>query len=103
MANHFAKTASQDGTLRLFAGGKQIKSLVPLIDVARCFKFMEDRIDITNEIFNLTKETVTLSVAPATVAIPANPTPSKPPSTVAVLPSLIVCGVPVSPAKFQAV
>jgi len=60
MANHFAKTASQDGTLRLFAGGKQIKSLVPLIDVARCFKFMEDRIDITNEIFNLTKETVTV-------------------------------------------
>ena len=60
MANHFAKIASQDGTLRLFAGGKQIKSLVPLIDVARCFKFMEDRIDITNEIFNLTKETVTV-------------------------------------------
>ena len=35
MANFFAKTASQDGTLKLYAGGKQIKSLVPLIDVAR--------------------------------------------------------------------
>ena len=60
MANHFAKTASQDGTLRLFAGGKQIKSLVPLIDVARSFKFMEERADINNQLFNLTKETVTV-------------------------------------------
>tara|TARA_B100001057_G_scaffold288138_1_gene288171 strand:- start:1808 stop:4351 length:2544 start_codon:yes stop_codon:yes gene_type:complete len=60
MANHFAKTASQDGTLRLFAGGKQIKSLVPLIDVARSFKFMEERVDIKNQLFNLTKETVTV-------------------------------------------
>ena len=60
MANLFAKTASQDGTLRLFAGGKQIKSLVPLIDVARCFKFMEERTDIKNQLFNLTKDTVTV-------------------------------------------
>ncbi len=60
MANYFAKTASQDGTLRLFAGGKQLKSLVPLIDVARCFKFMEERTDINNQLFNLTKETVTV-------------------------------------------
>ena len=60
MANHFAKTASQDGTLRLFAGGKQIKSLVPLIDVARSFKFMEEKADIKNQLFNLTKETVTV-------------------------------------------
>ncbi len=60
MANYFAKTASQDGTLRLFAGGKQLKSLVPLIDVARSFKFMEERKDIKNQLFNLTKETVTV-------------------------------------------
>ena len=43
MANFFAKTASQNGTLKLFAGGRQIKSLVPLVDVARCFKFMEEK------------------------------------------------------------
>ncbi|MDC3069447.1 methyltransferase domain-containing protein, partial [Candidatus Pelagibacter sp.] len=60
MANYFAKTASQNGTLRLFAGGKQLKSLVPLIDVARSFKFMEEREDIKNQLFNLTKETVTV-------------------------------------------
>jgi len=60
MANFFSKMASQDGTLRLFAGGRQVKSLVPLIDVARCFKFMEEREDISSEIFNLTKDTVTV-------------------------------------------
>ena len=60
MANFFAKTASQNGTLRLFAGGKQIKSLVPLIDVARCFKFMEEKDNINKELFNLTKDTVTV-------------------------------------------
>ena len=52
--------ASQNGTLRLFAGGKQVKSLVPLIDVARCFKFMEEREDISSDIFNFTKDTVTV-------------------------------------------
>ena len=60
MVNLFSKMASQDGTLRLFAGGKQLKSLVPLIDVARCFKFMEERNDLSSEIFNLTKDTVTV-------------------------------------------
>ena len=34
MPNLFSKITSQDGTLKLFAGGRQIKSLVPLIDVA---------------------------------------------------------------------
>ena len=60
MANFFSKITSQNGVLKLFAGGRQIKSLVPLIDVARCFKFMEERKDIKKEIFNLTKDTVTV-------------------------------------------
>ncbi len=60
MPNLFSKIASQEGVLKLFSGGKQIKSLVPLIDVARCFKFIEEREDINNELFNLTKETVTV-------------------------------------------
>ena len=60
MANFFAKTASQNGTLKLFAGGRQIKSLVPLIDVARCFKFMEEKKNISCQIFNLTKDTKTV-------------------------------------------
>ena len=40
MPNLFSKIASQEGSLKLFAGGRQIKILVPLNDVARCFKFM---------------------------------------------------------------
>ena len=60
MPNFFSKMASQNGTLKLYAGGRQIKSLVPLIDVARCFKFMEEREDISSDIFNLTKDTVTV-------------------------------------------
>ena len=60
MPNLFSKIASQNGTLKLFAGGRQIKSLVPLIDVARCFKFMEEKDDIKSETFNVTKECVTV-------------------------------------------
>ena len=60
MPNLFSKIASQDGTLKLFAGGRQIKSLVPLIDVARCFKFMEEKKEINSETFNLTKDTLTV-------------------------------------------
>ena len=60
MPNLFSKIASQNGTIRLFAGGRQIKSLVPLIDVARCFKFMEEKQDINKETFNLTKDTITV-------------------------------------------
>lgn len=60
MPNLFSKIASQNGTLRLFAGGKQIKSLVPLIDVARCFKFMEENEKLNSETFNLTKDTLTV-------------------------------------------
>ena len=60
MPNLFSKIASQEGTINLFAGGGQIKSLVPLVDVARCFKSMEERNDISSETFNLTKDTVTV-------------------------------------------
>ena len=60
MPNLFSKISSQNGTLKLFAGGRQIKSLVPLIDVARCFKFMEEKENINSEIFNLTKDTTTV-------------------------------------------
>ena len=60
MPNLFSKIASQDGMIKLFAGGRQIKSLVPLVDVARCFKNMEERADIASQTYNLTKDTVTV-------------------------------------------
>ncbi len=60
MPNLFSKIASQNGTLKLFAGGRQIKSLVPLIDVARCFKFMEENDQIKFDLFNITKDTLSV-------------------------------------------
>ena len=60
MPNLFSKIASQNGTIKLFSGGKQIKSLVPLMDVVRCMKFMEEKNEIKKEIFNLVKETRTV-------------------------------------------
>ncbi len=59
MPNLFSKIASQNGKIKLFSGGKQIKSLTPLIDVARCFKFMEEK-NFNKQTYNLTKETVTV-------------------------------------------
>ena len=41
MPNLFSKITSQNGTIKLFGGGKQLKSLVNIIDVARCMKFVE--------------------------------------------------------------
>tara|TARA_Y100000590_G_scaffold225815_1_gene255225 strand:+ start:34 stop:2583 length:2550 start_codon:yes stop_codon:yes gene_type:complete len=60
MPNLFSKIASQNGVISLFGGGKQIKSVVPLIDVVRCMKFMEENEKIKKETFNLVKETVTV-------------------------------------------
>ena len=60
MPNLFSKIASQNGTINLFAGGKQLKSLVCLIDVVRCFKFMEENHNIKNEIFHLSSENTTV-------------------------------------------
>tara|TARA_B100000579_G_scaffold214308_1_gene175261 strand:- start:91 stop:2640 length:2550 start_codon:yes stop_codon:yes gene_type:complete len=60
MPNLFSKITSQNGTISLFGGGKQIKSVVPLIDVVRCMKFMEENEKIEKETFNLVKEIVTV-------------------------------------------
>ena len=58
MPNLFAKITSQNGLIKLFEKGKQLKSLVPLYDVVRCFKFMAES-EIKNEIFHLSKDSVT--------------------------------------------
>ena len=60
MPNLFSKIASQNGTIKLYAGGKQLKSLVNLIDVVRCMKFMEENSEIKNEIFHLVNEQITV-------------------------------------------
>ena len=60
MPNLFSLISSQNGTIRLFGGGKQLKTLVPLIDAARCFKFMEEKNNIKKQIFHLTKDQTTV-------------------------------------------
>jgi nucleoside-diphosphate-sugar epimerase/quercetin dioxygenase-like cupin family protein len=59
MPNLFSKMASQNQDIKLFSGGIQYKSLVNLIDVARCFKFMETS-DYKNETFHLVNEQSTV-------------------------------------------
>lgn len=60
MPNLFSKIASQNGIIKLFSGGVQLKSLVPVFDVARCIKFMAERTDINREIFHVAKENITV-------------------------------------------
>ena len=60
MPNLFSRMASQDSTIKLFSGGIQLKSLVPLVDVARCFKFMAEKEEIKRETFHLSKENITV-------------------------------------------
>jgi nucleoside-diphosphate-sugar epimerase/SAM-dependent methyltransferase/quercetin dioxygenase-like cupin family protein len=60
MPNLFAKVTSLNGTIKLFSGGVQLKSLVPLLDVARCMKFMAENKNINRELFHLSKETITV-------------------------------------------
>ena len=59
MPNLFSKIASQNGDIKLYSGGRQLKSLVPLLDVVRCFKFMEES-NIKNETFHLSNESLTV-------------------------------------------
>ena len=60
MPNLFSKIASQNGTISLFSGGIQLKSLVPLMDVARCMKFMAENEEIKRETFHLSKDNMTV-------------------------------------------
>ena len=59
MPNLFSKITSQNGSIKLFSGGVQIKSLVGLVDVARCIKFMEGG-EISRETFHLSSESMTV-------------------------------------------
>ena len=60
MPNLFSKITSQNGVIKLFSGGKQLKSLVNVIDVVRCMKFVEENKKIKKEIFHLVNEQTTV-------------------------------------------
>ena len=59
MPNLFSKIASENGTIKLFSGGVQMKSLVVLTDVARCIKFMVEN-DYSRETFHLSSENMSV-------------------------------------------
>ena len=58
--NLFSKMAAENKTIKLFGGGVQLKSLVSIIDVARCFKFMEEKNEHQKQIYNLRNENITV-------------------------------------------
>jgi nucleoside-diphosphate-sugar epimerase len=59
MPNLFAKITSQNGTISLFSGGIQYKSLVALLDVVRAMKFVAES-NINRETFHLSNENITI-------------------------------------------
>ena len=60
MPNLFSKITSQNGVIKLFSGGRQLKSLISLVDVVRFMKFVEEKETIKNEIFHLVNEQTTV-------------------------------------------
>ncbi len=60
MPNLFSKITSSNGELKLFSNGDQIKSLVSVYDVARCFEFVGENNEINREIFNCVNENLTV-------------------------------------------
>ena len=58
--NLFSKMAAENKTIKLFGGGIQLKSLVSIIDVSRCFKFMEEKNEYQKQIYNLRNENITV-------------------------------------------
>ena len=60
MPNLFSKITSQNGIIRLFSKGKQLKSLINLIDVVRCMKFVEENDKINKQTLHLVNEQLTV-------------------------------------------
>ena len=60
VTNLFAKISASNGQLNLFANGVQLKSLVSVVDVARCMKFVGENKKISKEVYNLANESVTV-------------------------------------------
>ena len=60
MPNLFSKITSLDGTINLFSGGKQHKSLVSVFDVARAMKIFAEDKTISKETFHCSSVNVTV-------------------------------------------
>jgi len=60
MPNLFSKITSQNGTIKLFSGGKQHKSLVSVFDVVRAMKILAENNEISKEIFHCSSDNTTV-------------------------------------------
>ncbi len=60
MPNLFSKMTSLGQNIKLFGGGKQLKSLVNIIDVVRCMKFFEENDKFKNQLYHLVNEQKTV-------------------------------------------
>lgn len=58
MPNLFSKITASDGEIKLFNNGTQLKSLVSVVDVARCLEFVADNKEINRDIFNCVNESL---------------------------------------------
>ena len=56
MPNLFSKITSQNGTIKLFSGGRQHKSLVSVFDVVRAMKILAENSEISKEIFHCSSD-----------------------------------------------
>ena len=60
MPNLFSKMSALGENIKIYSGGKQLKSLVSVIDVARCMEFVGEKENITDEIFNCVNESLSV-------------------------------------------
>ena len=60
MPNLFSKMSALGENIKIYSGGKQLKSLVSVIDVARCMEFAGEKENITDEIFNCVNESLSV-------------------------------------------
>ena len=60
MPNLFSKITSEDGEIKLFSNGNQLKSLVSVYDVARCFEYVGEKDNITKATYNCVNESLTV-------------------------------------------
>mgnify|MGYP001191287496 CR=1 FL=1 len=60
MPNLFSKMTILGQKIKLYSGGEQLKSLVSVVDVARCMEFVGENNKIKKEIFNCVNENLTV-------------------------------------------
>lgn len=60
MPNLFTKITSENGTIKLFSKGEQLKSLVAVKDVARAMMYTGENQQIKNQVFNVVSENLTV-------------------------------------------